>query len=435
VSLDILTPGPRVKHNVYDVEFADAVLLSHRADHTRSFDYQNIVVKIDKPFVYWKFAERRGSRVAHNYGTGGRDYAGFFSPRCEFEFEGPVVNDELNRCVEFEADNRCKVDTKYSKELCPHDVLAHFSLEGWCKVTGSEGTNRVVMMTGRCALMASREETWAFVVYEEGIEVTLVGPPIEYTTFHHIVGTYDGCLASLYVDSVLVKQIELRPEIAARTAEVLKERADAIKDLEDRERTVRDSVKETSEDQSSKFLTTKDGRNLIRQNAIKLVEHSEFKLKMDKNAAEKGLKRLGKKEAQQQAVSEYKTELYMKNVQDAVEEYRKLKEEMLDQHNKEDEYARELLTKSMVVGSAVATSGGSGKKCMHGHLCHIAAYTTCLHADRVRDHYQSALQSRTPQADRLYVRATRAQRMERRGRRASDASAKNGEAGDASAKK
>ena len=96
-----------------------------------------------------------------------------------------------------------------------------------------------------------------------------------------------------------------------------------------------------------KFLITKEGRNLIRQNAIKLVEHSEFRVKMDKKAAEKGMVRLSKKDAQAQAVKDYKEELYMKNVQSASEEYRKLKEELEDQNTKDDEYARELLSKAM----------------------------------------------------------------------------------------
>ena len=403
VTLDIISPGPRVKHNIYDVEFADAVLLSHRADRTRSFDYQHMLVEVDKPFIYWKFAERRGSRVAHNYGTGGSGFGGFFAPRCEFELPGAVINDELNRCVGFLPDSRSKVDTKYAHELCPHDVLAHFSLEGWCKITGSQGTNRIIAMTGRSAIMASREEAWAFVVYEEGVEIAIVGPNIDYDEWHHIVGTYDGCLATLYVDSILVRQIELRPEIAARTLAIEEERAAALKDLGDREKQARQETKEKSEKLATVFLTTKDGRNLIRQNAIKLVEHSEFKLKMDKNAAEKGLKRLSKTDATQQAVLEYKTELYMKNVQTEAEEYRKLKEEIADNQSKDDEYARELLTKSMVVGSAVSSRRSKdGHNFMHGHMCHIAAYTTCLAPDRVRVHYNLAIQSRTPQADRLY---------------------------------
>ena len=403
VYLDINNPAPRVKHNIYDVEFSDAVLLSHRADRTRSFDYQNILTKIDKPYIYWKFSERKGSRVAHNYGTSGREYGGVFSARCDFEFVGPVVNDELNRAVEFHPDMKCKVDTKYSVEVCPHDVLTHFAVEGWCKLTGSNGTNRIVVMTGRCALMATREETWAFVVYEEGVEVAVLGPPVDYDEFHHVVGTYDGCLASLYVDSVLVKQIELRPEIAVRTQAINDEKAEALRDLGEREKEVRDATKESSEKSATLFLTTKDGRNLIRQNAMKLVEHSEFKMKMDKNAAGKGLTRLNKKDAQTQAITEYKLELYMKNVQAAAEEYRILREEIADQQAKGDEYARELLEKSMVVGSSVASRRSKeGRNFFHGHLAHVAVYTHCLAMDRIREHYQSAIASRTPQADRLY---------------------------------
>jgi hypothetical protein len=405
VPQDINKPGPKMKHNIADVEFADAVLLSNQADISRSFDYQNLIVR-DKPFVYWKFAERRGSRIAHNYGSGGHHHAGFFSSRCEFELKGAVVNDDLNRSILFEASKRSKVDTKYARELCPTDVLAPFSIEGWAMCTGNKGTNRTILMTGRASLVASREETWCFIIYEEGVEIVIDGPEVDYDEFHHVVGTYDGCLASLYIDSVLVRQMELRPEVTMRIKAVQEERAEALKDLNAREKVVREKAKELSDEQSSKFLITKEGRNLMRQNAIKLVEHSEFKMKMDKKAAEKGITKLSKKDAQALAIKEYKQELYMKNVQSASEEYRKLREELDDQYLKDDEYARELLSKAMCVGSAVSSqSSKDGSKFFEGHLCHIAAYVHCLSADNVRVHYNSASQSRGPQADRLYTLA------------------------------
>ena len=218
--------------------------------------------------------------MAHNYGKGSMPYSGYFSARCDFEFKGPVKNDDLNRCVEFKSDQKCKIDTKYAHELCPHDVFTHFSIEAWAKVTGSEGTNRVVMMTGRSSLLASREETWAFVVYEQGVEVVIEGPALEYNKWFHLVGTYDGTLASFYIDSVLVRQLELRPEITIRTTAVQQERKEALADLLEREKEVRDTCKAKSEEQANKFLVTKGGRNLIRQNAIKLVEHSEFRVKV-----------------------------------------------------------------------------------------------------------------------------------------------------------
>ena len=402
VPQDILKAGPRVKHNIYDVEFADAVLLSNQADITRSFDYQNVIVN-DKPFIYWKLAERRGSRVAHNYGRGGHHYAGFFSSQCTFENNGPVKNDELNRSIHFSAQYKCKIDTKYARELCPTDVLDPFSVEAWAKLTGSNGTNRVIMMTGRCSIMASREETWCFVVYEQGVEVVVDGPSVNYDGFHHIVGTYDGTLASLYVDSILVRQVELRPEVTQRVMAIHQERQEALQDLSEREKVVRGKAKDLSDEQAGKFLITKEGRNLIRQNAIKLVEHSEFRVKMDKNAAEKGLTKLSKKDAQAQAVKEYKQELYMKNVQAASEEYRKLREEMQDKHERDDEFSRELLSKAACVGSSVSSQGSKeGKNFFDGDLCHIAAYTSSISADCVRKHFNTAKQSRAPQADRLY---------------------------------
>ena len=91
-----------------------------------------------------------------------------------------MVNDELNRAILFQASSKSKVDTKYARELCPMDVLAPFSIEGWACLSGAEGTNRTIMMTGRCSLIASREETWCFIVYEQGVEIVIDGPTLDY---------------------------------------------------------------------------------------------------------------------------------------------------------------------------------------------------------------------------------------------------------------
>merc|ERR1740139_1469615 len=61
---DILKVGPRVKHNIYIKDYAEARALSYRLQNV-SNDYQKQVLK-DKPSIYWLLSERRGSTVAHN---------------------------------------------------------------------------------------------------------------------------------------------------------------------------------------------------------------------------------------------------------------------------------------------------------------------------------------------------------------------------------
>jgi len=406
VGLDVEKPGPRVKHNISQVDFADAVLLSLRADRTRTLDYQNHIVE-SKPFVYWKLVDRQGSRLTNNYGSGGTPFCGYYTARCEFEHAGPVKNEDTNRSVLFTQANKCKVDTKFCVELAPPDVFQHFAVEAWACVTGGSGTNRTVMMTGRAALFATREERWVFATYEDGVDVSVQGPPVEINRWTHLVGTYDGTMLRLYVDSRLVHEVELRPEVTRKIAVIQEERKETLDDLEKREAKARAGTKEKTEESAAKFLKSKEGRNLIRQNAIKLVEHSEFRMKMDKNAAEKGITKLSKKDAQAKAIHEYKEELYMKNVQLATEEFRKLREDIVDQFNKEDEYAREMLTKAMCIGSSVSSRRDKdGRNFFDGKLCHIAAYTRCLSTDEVRKHYQSAHSNRTPEADRLYTLST-----------------------------
>ena len=259
VGLDVESPGPRVKHNISQVDFADAVLLSNRADKTRTMDYQNVIVE-SKPFVYWKLVDRRGSRVTSNYGTGGTPYSGYYSSRCSFEHPGPVKNEETNRSVQFVQSDKSKMDTKFCIELAPSDVFQHFSVEAWACVTGAKGTNRTVLMTGRCAIFATREERWVFATYEDGVDVSVQGPPIEYNRFAHVCGTYDGTMLRLYVDSRLIQEVELRPEITRKISVIHEEREEALADLGKREAKARDGTKENTQESAEKFLKSKEGR-------------------------------------------------------------------------------------------------------------------------------------------------------------------------------
>ena len=135
----------------------------------------------------------------------------------------------------------------------------------------------------------------------------------------------------------------------------------------------------TTEQQAAQFFKTTEGQERVKRASLKLIEHSEFKLKMDANAAAKGLKRLGKKEAQLQARKDYKTELYMENVEIVGQEFRKLRQELHDKKLKDAEESRERSTKPIRLGAACASKRSkAGRSFFCGSLCHFAVYEHCL---------------------------------------------------------
>ena len=98
---DVERPGPRIKHNMSVLDFARAQLLATQAGERRARSYENLVVAHGAS-LYLKLAERRGSRVAFNKGSGGMPLNGAYSRAVKMEATGPIANDDMNRAVRFE---------------------------------------------------------------------------------------------------------------------------------------------------------------------------------------------------------------------------------------------------------------------------------------------------------------------------------------------
>jgi hypothetical protein len=385
------------------LDFAEATLLGMQANETRNNSYSTIVLA-KKPTLYWQMAERRGSRVATNHGSTGVGMCGYYATGVTHEQPGAVRNDSFQRAVGFDAELKTRVDTKFSPRTVPQRRSAPFSIELWARVGGAMGTNRIAVMSGRYALSAMREDHWGFTIFDGSVDATVNGPVVTKGEWVHLVGTYDGTMARFYINRKLEGDMELGPEISRRSQEANDAREQQLKDLEDAEKSARDSARKQTETQAAQFFKTPEGQERVKRAALKLIEHSEFKLKLDANAAAKGLKRLGKKEAQLQARKDYKTELYMKNVQAVAEEFRRLRQDILDRKTKEAEEARDRSTKPLRVGAACASKRSkSGRSFFNGDLCHFAVYEACLTPDEVREHYASGITPRSAEAERLYA--------------------------------
>merc|ERR1740139_2060710 len=143
---DILKVGPRVKHNIYIKDYAEARALSYRLQNV-SNDYQKQVLK-DKPSIYWLLSERRGSTVAHNYGTIGERMNGVYSGEEVSSDASPLLHPKINRSTYFDSRKKCRITTLFCRDLSPTDAKQPLTLEVWAKVTGGRNSNRTAVMTG-----------------------------------------------------------------------------------------------------------------------------------------------------------------------------------------------------------------------------------------------------------------------------------------------
>ena len=406
---DIQLAGPAIKHNIPVLDFAAAELLAIQANDRRVKSYEKIVTD-DRPLLYLKCSERRGSRVAFNRGEMGMSMSGFYTRTCKLEATGPIVNDDMNRAVHFSPDAKSRIDTKYLPEIAPLKDEAQWSIECWCRCIGSEGLLRIVVMSGRYSLCATRENKWCFTIFSGLDEAHIdTGIPVVEKEWVHLVGTYDGTMARLWLDSKLMAELEVAPEILNKRREKEEDRQQAAEVLEAQEKRARDHCKKQTDEQAAAFFKTQEGQTRMRQAAMKLMEHADFKLKMDAHAAEKGLKKLSKREAQTMARAEYRTALYMRNVQAVAEQFRRRREELVDSRKKDDEEAQERGMKPLRVGAACASKRAKeGRNFFDGDICHVAMYPKCLSADRIRAHYISGVQERSYESDRLNTAAAAA---------------------------
>jgi hypothetical protein len=407
---DLEATGPRRKHNLSVLDFARAQLLSAQASERRARSYESLVLG-DGAFLYLKLAERRGSRVAFNKGSGGLPLSGAYGRAVRMEAQGPIANDEMNRAVLFDPKSPLstpRVDLKYIAELAPMAEDASWCVEAWARALGSNDTERMVVMTGRYALSASRNNVWQLEVFSDAAEVAIHGQPTVIGEWMHLVGSYDGTMARLWCNGELTACEEVRPLVLREIDRKLTEYEATREDLILKEQKARDACKRVSDEQAAAFFKTKEGGEKMRAEAATLVEHAEFKFKMDARAAEKGLKLLKMDEARTMAREEYRAQLYVKNVAAVAETHRKRMEDHVESRRKEGEEAIERATKPMRVGAAVASKRSvSGRFLFDGEICHVAVYLGAhsLTADQVRAHYLSGTQQRSLQADRIYALA------------------------------
>lgn len=359
----------RVKHNISVLDFARAHLLSTQALERRSQSYEQLVVN-DGAVLYLKLNERRGSRVAFNRGTGGMPLCGSYGRAVKMESTGPIANDDINRGVLFDPRtsnaNGCRIDFKYSAEVAPMGDDESWCVECWCRCMGGESTQRVVVMCGRYALVASREDKWQLEVYSRVADIAVEGRSVEMGAWVHLVASYDGTVARLWINSEVSAQVEVRPMVIKEVDRKLVEYEETREKLIAAEFKARDLCKRQTEEQAAAFFRTKEGGERIKAATNTLCEHAEFKFKMDARAVEKGLQLLSKQDGKVTAKREYREKLYLKNVGVVAEFHRKRMEEHVESLAVEEDEAKERAMKPMRLGASCSSKRNAGGR-FHFH--------------------------------------------------------------------
>ena len=154
-------------------------------------------VAADSPAGYWRLGEPSGSSAADASGNGrAASYLG--APTL-----GQVGVVGGNTAAGFNGSSQYG-QVPFDAALNP----AQFSVEAWAKVTGGAGTYRSVVTSrngsfGGYILYATPADTWQFWLGNGSSWRIVGGPAVTLNAWTHLVATFDGATAKLYVNGVL----------------------------------------------------------------------------------------------------------------------------------------------------------------------------------------------------------------------------------------
>ena len=93
------------------LSFADAILVAMTASEKDSSTYLSRVM-LNKPVLFLRCSDRKGSRLCVNKGTLGLDFNGKYTLGCGLEEAGPIPSDPFTRAVLLHPNRVSRIDVK-----------------------------------------------------------------------------------------------------------------------------------------------------------------------------------------------------------------------------------------------------------------------------------------------------------------------------------
>ena len=405
--LDLLEVAPKVRHSFPIMAFADAMLVTLKAQEAMRLVYSNEVME-DHPALYLRMFERKGARTAENKGLLGSDFDALYTSGCDLWLPGPIASDPFSRSVAFSKENKSYIDCKFHDKVVPQAFYEHFSIEIFICCTGGADTVRYVLMSGRYGLVVSKDGHLTFVFIDGLNEVNVKFSAVEMDKWSHVLCTWDGNFLRCYMNGEQVVATEIEGPMRRKSSVFESEIAEQLADLDKEEETEIDVVAYNTEKQADTYFMSKPGTSFLKNETQNIMESEEFQaLNIGANERnEQKAIQLKRSAALVKAKNKYLAELSSKNLNDIKQKFRLKKDELNDMVEKKREEGRLRVRTPLRIGASPPSAASRVPTNLFvGKLSCFSIYNTSLSVDRVRAHYQTAQTDRTKDAQRLFSMA------------------------------
>ena len=409
--LDILEVAPKVRHSVPIMAYADASIVTLKAQEAMRLIYVSEVLE-DKPVLFYRMYERKGARTAQNKGTLGApgEFDGQYSRGMDlWNSPGPILADPFSKSARFVEGEQSFIDVKYHAKIVPQEFYDHFSIELFLRCTGGVDTTRYVVISGRYGIVISKEGNLTFVFVDGLYDVNVRFAPVVMEKWMHIVCTYDGTFLRCYVDGSIVITTEVEPPLRQKSSVFENEILDQMKELERLEASDAEAVLSNSNKQADAYFATKTGISFLKNETQNIMESEEFQaLNIGANERnEQKVIQMKRTAALNQAKEKYCQDLCVKNMNEIKQRYRLKRDELDDKVKKKRDEGNLRIRTTLRLGAAAHSAGS--RRAEHpfiGEMSCFSIFDCCLTMDRVRAHYNTALCDRTKDAQRLFSMAS-----------------------------
>lgn len=404
---DIMEISPVVRHNIPIMTFADATLITLKANTASQITYQN-AIKADQPKLFFRMFERKGSRSAVNTGSMGKALDGMYSRGCDLWNPGPIPSDPFSRCVAFSPEAQSFVDVKFDPVIVPQSFYSPFTIELFVRCTGGADSLRVIFMSGRYGLVVNREGYYCFMCIDGLSEITIKVAICVIDRFDHIIFTYDGTTLRGYINGNLALETEVEHSMTERLNVFEDEIRESTEKILTKEEEEKNAIKKITQVQAETYFTGKQGTAYLKQESQEIMESGEFQaLNIGKNAdSDQAAMKEKRTVALKQAKAKYTTELYVKNVKEIKQRYKLQMDELKDKERKVRDAAAMRIRTGLRIGASPPNANSfTATDVFVGEIACFQFYDFPLQPDRIREHFASAQSDRTRDSQRLHAMA------------------------------